>query len=155
MGVEGAIIVKLGRSERVRGKCGRSERVRGKCGTSEGVRGKCGRSRINSCSLKVVKRGERGRVRRVRGFKWEGRILSRREEGRRVHRGRATPPVWGQGEAVHTHTPRVRGKYSCRVVERGRVRRVRRFKWEGCRVVEFRKLWKITKSSWVCCLLMQ
>lgn len=132
MRVEGAIVVKLGRSEGVRGKCGRrGEGGRVGIGRSEGVRGKCGRNRINSCSLEVVKRGERGRVRRVRGFKWEGRILSGRKEACRVHRGRATPPVWCQGEAVHTHTPRVRGKHNCRVVV-------------------FRTLWKITKSSRVC-----
>lgn len=134
MRVEGAIVVKLGRSEGVRGKCAcgrRGEGGRVGIGRSEGVRGKCGRNRINSCSLEVVKRDERGRVRRVRGFKWEGRILSGREEACRVHRGRATPPVWCQGEAVHTHTPRVRGKHNCRVVV-------------------FRTLWKITKSSRVC-----
>ena len=56
VGVEGAIVVELGRSE--------------------GVRGKCRRNRINSCFLEVAKRGERGRVGRVRGLKWgeRGRV---------------------------------------------------------------------------------
>ena len=57
VGVEGAIVVELGRSE--------------------GVRRKCRRNRINSCFLEV-KRGERRRVGRVRGLKWGERGRVRR-----------------------------------------------------------------------------
>ena len=123
MGVEGAIVVELGRSE--------------------GVRGKCRRNRINSCFLEVAKRGkrgrvgrvnwdERGRVGRVRGLKWEGSNLSGREEAFRVHGGRAIPSLLVRGESIHAHTPRVKGKHSCRAVA-------------------FRTLWKITKCSGMMC----
>ena len=61
-------------------------------------------------------------------MKWEDSNLSGREEAFRVHGGRATPSLWVQGESIHAHTPRVRGKYSSRVVA-------------------FRKLWKITFSG--------